>query len=70
MSTVLVTRYDIWDLNNGKVSAYPVAKPPGWDDISLYYAKALQKMGWLDPGPNPPGWLARVVHPVSPIKEE
>ena len=53
MSTVLVTRYDIWDLNNGKVSAYPVAKPPGWDDISLYYAKALQKMGWLDPGPNP-----------------
>ena len=45
-SGVLLTRYDITDLNNGKVPAFPVADPPGWDDVSLYYAKALQKMGW------------------------
>lgn len=42
----LLTRYDITDLNNGLVAEYPVADPPGWDDISLFYAKALKKMGW------------------------
>jgi tyrosinase len=41
-----LTRYDIWDLNNGNIPAFPVADPPGWDDISLYYAKALKAMGW------------------------
>ncbi len=41
-----LTRYDIWNLNNGKISAFPVTNPPGWDDISLYYAKALKAMGW------------------------
>jgi len=41
-----LTRYDIGDLNNGKVAAFPVPSPPGWDDISLYYAKALKAMGW------------------------
>jgi tyrosinase len=51
----LLTRYDIWDLNNGAVSAFPVKNPPGWDDVSLYYAKALQKMGYKQnpaPGAN------------------
>jgi tyrosinase len=42
----VLTRYDIWDLNNGLVSEFPVQNPPGWDDVSLYYAKALQKMGY------------------------
>jgi tyrosinase len=42
----VLTRYDIWDLNNGMVSEFPVKNPPGWDDVSLYYAKALQKMGY------------------------
>lgn len=46
--TVLI-RYDIWDLNEGKVPEFPVENPPGWDAISLYYAKALQQMGWLNP---------------------
>ena len=41
-----LTRYDIGDLNNGKVAAFPVPSPPGWDDINLYYAKALKAMGW------------------------
>jgi tyrosinase-like protein len=41
-----LTRYDIWDLNQGSVPQFPVAKPPGWDDVSLYYAKALVAMGW------------------------
>jgi tyrosinase len=41
-----LTRYDIWDLNNGNIPAFPVANPPGWDDVSLYYAKALKEMGW------------------------
>ena len=41
-----LTRYDIWDLNNGNIPAFPVTNPPGWDDISLYYAKALKAMGW------------------------
>jgi tyrosinase len=45
----VLTRYDIWDLNEGKVPEFPVENPPGWDAISLYYARALQKMGWLDP---------------------
>jgi tyrosinase len=45
---LVLTRYDITDLNNGKIAEYPVDNPPGWDDISLYYAKALQQMGWLD----------------------
>lgn len=45
----VLTRYDIWDLNEGLVPEFPVEKPPGWDPISLYYAKALQKMGWLNP---------------------
>jgi tyrosinase len=41
-----LTRYDIWDLNNGNIAEFPVANPPGWDDVSLYYAKALKAMGW------------------------
>ena len=41
-----LTRYDIWDLNNGNIPSFPVANPPGWDDVSLYYAKALKEMGW------------------------
>jgi tyrosinase len=45
----LLTRYDIWDLNNGKVAGHPVQNPPGWDDISLHYAKSLQKMGFKSP---------------------
>lgn len=53
-----LTRYDITDLNNGQISAFPVQDPPGWDDISLYYAKALQQMGWNESGkgsaPNAP----------------
>jgi tyrosinase len=46
----MLTRYDIHDLNEGKIEAFPVDDPPGWDRISLYYAKALQRMGWLEPG--------------------
>jgi hypothetical protein len=50
----VLTRYDISDLNNGLISEFPVDNPPGWDDISLYYAKALQKMGWTgNPNPGP-----------------
>ena len=45
----VLTRYDIHDLNNGSVPGYPLKD--GWDDISLYYAKALQNMGYRD---NPP----------------
>ena len=41
-----LTRYDIWDLNHGNIPQFPVANPPGWDDVSLYYAKALIAMGW------------------------
>jgi hypothetical protein len=41
-----LTRYDITDLNNGKVAEYPVQNPPGWDAISLAYANALKAMGW------------------------
>ncbi len=44
-----VVRYDIWDLNMGAVPGYPVASPPGWDAISLHYARALQRMGWKQP---------------------
>ena len=51
-STTL-TRYDITDLNNGKIDGFPVADPPGWDDISLFYAKALQTMGWNESGQGP-----------------
>jgi tyrosinase len=50
LAGVTLTRYDIHDLNNGQVAAFPVEDPPGWDEVSLYYAKALQKMGWLAPG--------------------
>jgi tyrosinase len=42
----ILTRYDIWDLNQGNIPDFPVANPPGWDDVSLYYAKALKAMGW------------------------
>jgi tyrosinase len=42
----VLTRYDIHDLNNGLVPDFPVTD--GWDDISLYYAKALQKMGYIE----------------------
>lgn len=50
-----LTRYDITDLNNGKIADFPVTDPPGWDDISLFYAKALQTMGYQDPpGPDTP----------------
>jgi tyrosinase len=45
----VLTRYDIWDLNLGNVAEFPVENPPGWDDISLYYARALQHMGWKQP---------------------
>jgi tyrosinase len=45
-----LTRYDIHDLNEGKIAAFPVADPPGWDPVSLYYAKALREMGWVEPG--------------------
>jgi hypothetical protein len=47
---VTLTRYDITDLNNGVVPGFEVEDPPGWDDISLYYAKALQQMGWNESG--------------------
>lgn len=50
MAQLQLTRYDVHQLNNNKVSAFPVKYPAGaslgWDDISLYYAKALKKMGW------------------------
>ena len=49
----MLTRYDIHDLNAGLVPDYPLKN--GWDDISLYYAKALQKMGYKQnpaPGDN------------------
>ncbi|HTU77498.1 MAG TPA: tyrosinase family protein [Solirubrobacteraceae bacterium] len=39
-------RYDVWDLNQGEVAAFPVKDPPGWDAVSLYYALALKAMGW------------------------
>jgi tyrosinase len=40
-------RYDIWELNQGRVAAFPVkGATPGWDPISLYYALALKAMGW------------------------
>jgi hypothetical protein len=42
----VLTRYDITDLNNGLVAEFPVADPPGWDDVSLYYAQSLKRMGW------------------------
>src|SRR2546428_390293 len=48
----MLTRYDITDLNNGAVPGFRVQDPPGWDDISLYYAKALLEMGWRE---SPPG---------------
>jgi hypothetical protein len=44
----VLTRYDVTDLNNGAVDVFPVADPPGWDDISLYYARALLEMGWKE----------------------
>lgn len=67
-----LTRYDITDLNNGAIPEFPVDDPPGWDAISLYYAKALQKMGWnqtgigqaLDAPPYPPGPIDRRRFPV------
>jgi tyrosinase len=45
-----LTRYDITDLNNGKIDGFSVEDPPGWDAISLYYAKALQGMGYNPSG--------------------
>jgi tyrosinase len=40
-------RYDIWELNQGNVAAFPVeGSTPGWDPVSLYYALALKAMGW------------------------
>ena len=42
-------RHDIWDLNHGNIPEFPVDNPPGWDAVSLYYAKALQQMGWQQP---------------------
>jgi tyrosinase len=53
-----LTRYDITNLNNGDIPGFGVKDPPGWDDISFYYAKALQEMGWNPSGqgsaPNAP----------------
>jgi len=49
-SDVTLTRYDVTDLNNGVIPGFEVQDPPGWDDISLYYAKALQQMGWNESG--------------------
>lgn len=58
-----LTRYDITDLNNGKIQGFPVKNPPGWDAISFYYAKALQQMGW-----NPSGQgNAPPANPSSPF---
>jgi Common central domain of tyrosinase len=58
-----LTRYDITDLNNGNVPGFPVADPPGWDELSFYYAKALQNMGW-----NPSGeGSAPAADPSSPF---
>jgi tyrosinase len=48
--TPTLMRYDITDLNNGVIAEFPVEDPPGWDAISLYYAKALQNMGWNESG--------------------
>jgi tyrosinase len=53
MAQVTLTRYDITDLNNGAIEGFPVDNPPGWDAISLWYAKALQKMGWNPSGKGP-----------------
>ena len=53
MANVTLTRYDITDLNNGQIDGFPVDNPPGWDPISLYYAKALQQMGWNESGQGP-----------------
>jgi tyrosinase len=47
MATTTLIRYDIAELNAGNVPGFPVKD--GWDDISLYYAKALQEMGWINP---------------------
>src|SRR5215216_3158570 len=44
----VLTRYDVTDLNNGDLAEFPVANPPGWDDISLFYARALLDMGWKE----------------------
>jgi tyrosinase len=46
MADYTLTRYDVHDLNNGAVAEFPVENPPGWDDVSLYYALALLDMGW------------------------
>ena len=50
-----LTRYDIFDLNANKVPEFPTldGQSPGWDPISLYYAKALQRMGWNESGQGP-----------------
>jgi tyrosinase len=53
MANLTLTRYDITDLNNGQIDDFPVDDPPGWDPISLYYAKALQQMGWNESGKGP-----------------
>jgi hypothetical protein len=38
VAATTLTRYDIHDWNEGKIEAFPVENPPGWDLISLYYA--------------------------------
>jgi Common central domain of tyrosinase len=51
----VLTRYDINDLNNGLIPEFKPKSTPGWDPISLYYALALQQMGWTgatNPGPD------------------
>jgi tyrosinase len=49
-----LTRYSITDLNNNQIPEFPTenGQIPGWDPISLYYAKALQEMGFNDPPTN------------------
>ena len=66
-----LTRYDITELNEGRVPAFPVrgGSGPGWDDISLYYAMALQQMGFnstaTKPYPNAPAPTDPQTDPVQ-----
>jgi tyrosinase len=46
MADFTLMRYDVTDLNNGLIQDFPVSNPPGWDDITMYYAYALLNMGW------------------------
>jgi tyrosinase len=61
---VTLTRYDITDLNDGKIEGFPVDDPPGWDAISLFYAKALQRMGF-----NPSGQGTAKDAPPNPNRD-